>query len=202
MTIRPVHAFGITLITSFSLLTGCAGPSAADKTKAAAPCVWPGTTQTAPGWTCDEPVEGVEVSAVGIYEKTAAGLQFQKDQATAAGRVVLAQQMRVHVTNMIKQYAEATGAGSAETVDKVNTSVSKVITDQVLEGSKVFRSAVSPNGAMYVLVGFDPKLAARKTEDAIKTSMNNDRALWQQFKAKQAQDELAAAIAAGQAPKP
>lgn len=188
-------------ILAVGVLVGCAGPSSGDKS-AALPCVWPGTKEPAPGWTCDEKVDGVEVSAVGIYEKTAAGLQFQKDQATAAGRVVLAQQMRVHVTNMVKQYAEATGAGTSETVDKVNTSVSKLITNEVLDGSRVFRSAVSPGGALYVLVGFDPKLAARKTEDVLKTSMNNDRALWQQFKAKQAQDELAAAIAAGQAPKP
>jgi hypothetical protein len=54
---------------------------------------------------------------------------------------------------------------------------------------------------MYVLVGFDEKVAARKTEQVLKTSMNNDKALWQQFKAKQGQDELAAAIANGQAPK-
>jgi hypothetical protein len=189
-----------------SVLAGCAGlTGGADKSQgkvAAGPCVWPGTNQTAPGWTCDEPVEGLEVSAVGIHEKTAAGLQFQKDQATAAARIVLAQQMRVHVTNMIKQYAEVTGAVSSETVDKVNTSVSKLITNETLDGSRVFRSAVSPAGSLYVLVGFDPKLVSRKTEDVIKTSMNNDRALWQQFKAKQAQDELAAAIAAGQANKP
>jgi hypothetical protein len=200
------RVYGIAVVALGILMAGCAGLTGnADKTPpnvAAAPCVWPGTNQVAPAWTCDEPVEGVEVSAVGIQEKTAAGLQFQKDQATAAARVVLAQQMRVHVTNMIKQFAEVTGAGTAETVDKVNTSVSRLITNETLDGSRVFRSAVSPSGSLYVLVGFDPKLAARKTEDLIKTSMGNDRALWQQFKAKQAQDELAAAIAAGQAPKP
>jgi hypothetical protein len=56
-------------------------------------------------------------------------------------------------------------------------------------------STVSPSGTMYVLVGLDPKLAARNTEQVLKTSMNNEKALWQQFKAKLAQDELAAAIA-------
>jgi hypothetical protein len=109
--------------------------------------------------------------------------------------------MKVHVANMVKQYVETTGAGSSETVDKVNTSVSKLITNETLEGSRIFKSAVSPTGAMYVLVGFDEKVAARKTEQVLKTSMSNDKALWQQFKAKQGQDELAAAIANGQAPK-
>lgn len=188
----------------FAFLGGCASKTEPGNAAASAlpACVWPGTTQLAPGWTCDQPVDGIEVSAVGIYEKTAAGLQFQKDQAAAAGRVVLARQMRTRVTSMIKQYAETTGAASSETVDKVNTSVSKLITDEVLDGSRVFQSAYSPNGTLYVLVGLDPKMANRKTEEVIKSSMKNDRAAWQQFKAKQAQDELAAEIAAGQGSKP
>jgi hypothetical protein len=41
----------------------------------------------------------------------------------------------------------------------------------------------------------DPSVAAIATENALKTSMSNDRALWQQFKAQKGQDELAAAIA-------
>ena len=58
-----------------ALLTGClATPPAAKAPAAQAPdCSWPGTSQAAPGWTCDEPVEGVEVSAIGIHEKSAAG---------------------------------------------------------------------------------------------------------------------------------
>jgi hypothetical protein len=184
-------------VIAATFLVACATKDDALKPQVAAPlkCSWPGTTQEAPSWTCDSPVEGVAVSAVGIYEKSAAGLQFQKDQATASARVALAQQMRVHVANMIKQYAETTGAGSTETVDRVNSAVSKLVTSESLEGSRIYMSAVSPNGSMYVLVGLDPKLAARNTEQVLKTSMNNEKALWQQFKAKLAQDELAAAIA-------
>ena len=187
-----------------SLLAGCLATPPAVKAPAAtkAPdCLWPGTSQAAPGWTCDEPVEGVAVSATGIHEKSAAGLQFQKDQAAASARVALAQQYKVHVANLVKQYLETTGVGSSETVDKVNTSVSKLITNQTLEGSRLFKSAVSPSGAMYVLVGMDEKVAASQTQQVLKTSMNNDPAVWQQLKAKQGQDELAAAIANGQAPK-
>lgn len=179
-----------------TFLSACATKDAL-KPQVAAPlkCTWPGTSQEAPSWTCDSPVEGVAVSAVGIYEKTAAGIQFQKDQATASARVALAQQMRVHVANMVKQYAETTGAGTTETVDRVNSAVSKLVTSESLEGSRIYMSTVSPSGTMYVLVGLDPKLAARNTEQVLKTSMNNEKALWQQFKAKLAQDELAAAIA-------
>lgn len=187
-----------------AVLTGCATPKDAPKPQAKVPlqCTFPDAQETlAPGWVCDEPVEGVDVYAVGVYEKTAAGLQFQKDQATASARVNLAQQMKVHVANMVKQYVETTGAGSSETVDKVNTSVSKLITKETLEGSKLFKTVVSPKGTMYALVGFDTKLAQKKTEDVLKTSMKNEKALWQQFKAAKGQDELAADIAKMEAAK-
>lgn len=177
-------------------LAGCGNKQIKPPVAAAAECVFPDSPKdVAPLWVCDAPVEGVAVSAVGSHEASKAGQSFMKDQAAAAARVRLAQQMRVHVTNMVKQYAETTGAAGSETVDKVNTSVSKLITSETITGSRIFRSTTSPKGAMYVLVGLDPKLAEQQTEAALRTSMNNDRALWQQFKAKKAQDELAAEIA-------
>jgi hypothetical protein len=48
---------------------------------------------------------------------------------------------------------------------------------------------------MYVLVGLDAASVEKLAESAIKTSMKNERALWQQFQAGKAQDELAADIA-------
>jgi hypothetical protein len=118
-----------------------------------------------------------------------------KQMAATEARVQLAQNMKVQVQNMIKQYAETTGAGSKETVDRVNTSVTKQITDQTLQGTKIFRSIVAPDGTMYVLVGLDEVAAQKLTENAVKTSMNNDQAAWQQFKAQKGHDELAAEIA-------
>lgn len=175
------------------LLTACGS----DEVKQAAPdCVFPDAPSTAaPGWICDEPVAGIEVSAVGVAEKSAAGHSFMKNMAATDARVQLAQAMKVHVQNMVKQYAETTGAADSETVDKVNTSVTKQITDETLVGTKVFKTRTSPNGALYVLLGMDASVAVKATENALKTSMGNDQALWQQFKAQKGQDELAAEIA-------
>lgn len=161
----------------------------------AAECVFPGSDKPAPLWVCDAPVEGMAVGAVGSAQKTAAGHDFQKQMGATAARVQLAQNMKVQVQNMIKQYVETTGAASAETVDKVNTSVTKQITNETLKGTKIFRTAEGPDGTLYVLVGLDEAQAAKLTETAVKTSMGNDKALWQQFKAKGGQDELAAEIA-------
>ena len=181
------------LIAMAVMLTACGKD---DATREAAECVFPDAPDaSAPGWVCDLPVEGIAVSAVGVAEKSAAGHSFMKNMAATDARVQLAQRMQVHVQNMVKQYAETTGAADSETVDKVNTSVTKQITDESLVGTKVFKTRTSPNGALYVLLGMDASVAATATENALKTSMNNDNALWQQFKAQKGQDELAASIA-------
>lgn len=158
-------------------------------------CPFPGSTTPAPLWVCDNPVEGYPLTAVGTYEKTAAGIQFQKEQAAAGARTELATRMRVQVQNMVKRFIETTGAGTSETVDKVNTSVGKQITNESLVGSTIIRSITSPDGSLYVLVALKPEQIQQAAEQALKTSMNNEKALWQKFQAGKAQDELAAEIA-------
>ena len=184
---------GMGIVAMSMILTACGS----EEVKQAAPdCVFPDSpTDAAPGWVCDEPVNGIAVSAVGVAEKSAAGHSFMKNMAATDARVQLAQSMKVHVQNMVKQYAETTGAADSETVDKVNTSVTKQITDETLVGTKIFKTRTSPSGVLYVLLGMDPTAAATATENALTTSMNNDKALWQQFKAQKGQDELASSIA-------
>jgi len=180
---------GITSLLLAILLIGCSG-------KGVQECVFPDSQDDeAPGWVCDFPVEGIEVSAVGSAEHSGAGHDFMKQMAATSARVQLAQRMRVQVQNMIKQFAETTGAADSETVDKVNTSVTKQITDESLVGTKIVRTRKSPAGALYVLVGFDTNGLEAMTKAAIKTSMNNEKALWQKFQAQKGQDELAADIA-------
>jgi hypothetical protein len=179
-------------------LTACVTEPAKPAAKAAvADCVFPGTNEAAPGWICDEPVEGVEVAAVGVADPTQAGEAFQKQMAATDARVQLAQRMKVQVANMVKQYVETTGAGKDETVDKVNTSVTKQITNETLVGTRIFKSRVNQTtGRMYVLLGLDVASVQKIAEASVKTSMNNDRALWQKFQGAKAQDEMAKEIAA------
>ena len=184
------------LVLAVSLgLAACGSAPTKEQPAQVAECVFPNSEKAAPLWVCDVPVEKMVVGAVGSYPQSAAGIDFMKTQATTSARVKLAQQMKVQVKNMIKQYAEATGAGKSESVDQVYTSVTKQVSNETLVGSKLLRSAQGPDGAVYVLVGVDAAGVEKITEVAVKTSMNNDRALWQKFQASKAQDELAAEIA-------
>lgn len=175
---------------SILLMAGCAD-------KFEQQCNFPGTETLAPGWVCDEPVEGWAVSAPGSAEKTAAGYDFQKQMAMTSARVQLAQQVKVHVANMVKQFAEVTGAAAAdtETVDQVRSATTKQITDQTLEGSKVVQTVQGPNGTLWVLMALDQNSIQAITKNAVKTSMNNEQALWQKFQAKMSHDEMAEEIA-------
>lgn len=194
-------AFWISAVSA-ALLSGCGSSEVKQAPAKPQPapepvvdCVFPETNTPAPGWICSEPVPGLAVSAVGIAEKSKAGLSFMRDQAVLDARGQLAEQMKVQVQKMVKQYLGTTGMHDDETVDAVASSTAKSITAQTLVGSKVYKTRVGPNGRMYVLVGITPEDVKKITEQALKTSYNNDRALWQQFKAKQSFDEMAAEIA-------
>ena len=192
---KPARSYKLILLLSIFTLASCGGGSPKPQADLAE-CVFPDSPDSpAPLWVCDAPIEGVDLSAVGYAQKTKAGNSFQKQMATADARVQLAQIFKTRVQNMIKQYAETTGAADTETVNKVNTSVSKLITNETLVGSRIFRTRTSPKGGLYVLVGLDTANVQQAAEESLKTSMNNDQALWQEFKAKKAQDELAAEIA-------
>lgn len=154
-----------------------------------------GSNQAAPAWVCGAPVEGVELSAVGYSEKSAAGPNYMKQMAATAARVELAQVLSVDLQNMVKQYVETTGAGDAETVDRVNSVVSKQVTEQKLIGSKVVRQMPTPSGGLVVLVGLDPAQAEGVAESILRTSMRNEAALFQKLESEINFDELAAEIA-------
>ncbi len=186
-----------TLLVSALTLSLAACMGGGTQQAAVPDCTFPDAPEkAAPGWVCDEPVPGLSVSAVGSADKSGAGLNFMKQQASTAGRVQLAQMMKVQVQNMVKQFAETTGVGDSETVDMVNSSVTKQLTNETLVGTRMYKSKTSPNGTLYVLVGLDDKAASLIHETALKTSMNNEKALWQKFQSKKGHDELAKEIAA------
>lgn len=184
------------LATASVLLAACGSKPQQEQTvQPVASCLFAdGSDKAAPDWVCGAPIEGYDLSAVGYSDKSGAGPNFMKQMAATAARVELAQVLSLEIQNMIKQYAETTGAGDSETVDRVNTSVTKQITDQKLVGSKIVRQMPTPSGGMIVLVALDPTGVEQVSKDILRTSMENDQALYQQFKAEQGFDELAEEI--------
>ncbi len=189
---------GFSVMLGAAVLAGCASKDKGVKLTIE-DCNFPYSKVEAPGWVCDQPVEGIEVSAVGSAKKTAAGLDFMKDQAATSARVQLAKTLKVHVASLVKQYAEVNGVSGSEGVDAANSSLNKVITDQNLSGSKLYRTVIGPDGTLYALVGLDAKAAKAYTEEMIRTSMKQEKAAWQgiQSGSGKSEEELAKAIADG-----
>jgi LPP20 lipoprotein len=147
----------------------------------------------APSWVLNPSMEG-GICAVGIAGVTPAGGSFQTTMAMANGRDELVRQLELKVSNMVKDFTQVTGVGNAATVDKVSSTVSKQVASQTLAGSKRKSTWVAGDGEMYVLMVLDPSSVAKATKDAVTSSYKDDKALWQQFQSKKAQDELAADI--------
>jgi hypothetical protein len=149
----------------------------------------------APEWVCNpSSIDGLQMASIGMANKSGS-VFLQKSKCAADGRLQLAQELKVHVDGMVKLYAESTGSGDSETIDEVATAVTKQITSETLKGTGVHKWAASPAGTMYCLVGMKSAEVQNATREAVRTSMGNEQALWQQFKAKQSFDEMADEIA-------
>lgn len=143
----------------------------------------------APKWTCVPMVEGA-YAGVGIAPKSAAGMGHMRRVATANGRSDLAQQIKSQVKDKVETFTRTTGLGDAETVDQVNTAVSKQVAKVDLQGSKAVDAWNAPSGALYVLVTVPEATVNGEVKAAVKTSFKNDQALWQQFQSKNALEGL------------
>jgi hypothetical protein len=147
----------------------------------------------APRWTCIPEVEGY-YAGVGVAEKSAAGIAHMRRVALMNGRSDLAQQIQTDVKDKMEGFTRATGNGSAETVDKVTTAVTKQVAHQVLKGSKAIDMWQAPSGAIYMLVVVPKEEVNKEVKEAVKEATNssfkNDNALWQQFQSKQALEAL------------
>ena len=194
-----MHRFAtFVLTTTFLLVLAACGSSnkqSIDDVVLSPDCVYPDAPdENAPGWVCGEPVDGLEISTVGIAERTSAGISYQRQMAETDARVRLATQISARVQNLVKQYAATTGSGDKETVDRVSSSVTRQLTDAKLVGSRFFTSRTSPNGTLYVLMGLDKELVDDYVRDSMLSSMENDSAAWQRLQADKADDELVDAI--------
>ena len=106
-------------------------------------CVFPDSKETiAPNWVCDGRIDGIEHSAVGYAEKSAAGESFMKQLAASKARSALA-------TN------QASDGNKIARRDGQDSSTH--LTKKVLINARVIETASSPTGRLYVLVGIVPE---------------------------------------------
>jgi len=102
-------------------------------------CVFPDSNETiAPDWICSGRTEGIEHSAVGFAEKSAAGESFMKQMAASNARSALVNKQSGNVNDVVRSNEQ--GATTR-------------LTKEILINAKVIKTATSPTGRLYVLVG-------------------------------------------------
>lgn len=147
--------------------------------------------EDAPSWVLDGGSSVEEgAAAVGSAKISKAGMNFTRTEALAYGRDELAKQLGVKVKNMVKNFTQTTGIGDDETVDKVSSQVSTQVTKETISGSRQKEMWISPSKDLYVLVFIDNETLKTAVKNSVQTSMKNEAALWQQFQAKKAYDDL------------
>lgn len=175
-------------ILSLVAITGC---SSAEK-KSDGGQQTSGELSKFPAWVINPSYEDA-LAAVGSAKIGKAGMSFARQQAMANARDQLALSVEVKVNTMFKSYVNSVGLGGEDGVDAIATSVSKQVASQTIRGSIQKEMAVIDN-ELYVLVVIDNSKLKEETIKTVNTSMENERALWQEFKADQGQKELEAAV--------
>ncbi len=146
----------------------------------------------APEWTCNPQSYEGAIVGLGSAPMSKAGMNFTRNNAMAAARNDLALQIETQVKAKVENFVRGTGVGDSEVVDSVSTQVSKQLTKTTLNGSKQLKFWQNPkSNTIYLLVGVSNDVVNKEAKkEIVKSSHNNEDALWQQFQSKQALDSL------------
>ena len=170
-----------------SLLSAC---GATQKAEAPAP------SSNIPQWVLNPVVEDGIAAADCV--KSSGNFSIDQKLAASNSRVALAQQISAKVQALEKNYQERIDSNEESTTGTTFTSVAKVLTDQTLTGSRVVKSdIVSIQGKDHYcsLMTLSPTSTkelfdALITQSKRRVNPQDEKFLYQEFKAAQAQEEL------------
>ncbi|OQK18026.1 hypothetical protein AU255_09275 [Methyloprofundus sedimenti] len=157
-------------------------------------CVFP-NQQAAPGWICGGPVSGLDIQAVGVVDKSVAGINYMQDMAEIAALKNLTELFKLKAGKSVTQYLTSLGVENKKAI-KAGASTINNISVETLDVAKPYKSQLGPEGRMYVLVGLDKNTSKTLLENAVKTSMKNDIVIWQKMQTQKSLDEMTAGIVA------
>jgi hypothetical protein len=151
-----------------------------------------------PDWVLNPSFEGGLASATCVI--ASGNLNLDKNQATALGRVDLAQQINTRVKALDKTYTERIDVDNQAQVGNTFSSVSKQLTDQAIQGSRTKESSYAEfdqKKQLCVLTVLDPSATQSLFNNLVSASgrkldPKDERVLYQEFKAHKAQKELEA----------
>ncbi|GHB79159.1 hypothetical protein GCM10008107_30830 [Psychrosphaera saromensis] len=153
-----------------------------------------------PDWVLSPSVEDGIAAAACV--SASGSMTTDKAQATALSRVDLAQQIGTRVQSLDKTYQERIDVDGQAQVGSTFTSVSKQLTEQSLTGSRVIKTSYANfdgKNQLCVLTALGSSSTKELFASILKDSQrpvtpDQERVLYQEFKAYKAQDELDAEL--------
>jgi hypothetical protein len=153
-----------------------------------------------PDWVLNPIVEDGIASATCVSASN--NMTTDKAQAQALARVELAQTINTKVKALDKVYQERIDVDGQSQVGSTFTSVSKQLTDQSLNGARVIKTSYANfNGKnqLCVMVSLGASSTKELFDNILKdsqrpVSMDQEKVLYQEFKAHKAQQELEAEL--------
>ncbi|AOT08997.1 LPP20 family lipoprotein [Pseudoalteromonas luteoviolacea] len=154
-----------------------------------------------PDWVLNPTIENGIAAADCV--KFSGNISIDQKSSVANARLALAQQIETRIEGLDKTFANRTDANDDTTVGSTFSSVSKQLTKQTLNGSRVNRAdVVEIGGKDYYcsLVVLSPQLTQSLFKDVIKESKKelnpqDEKFLYQEFKAYKAEKDLEKEIA-------
>ena len=176
------------------LVSGCSSVTPGEK---------PGSYSSLPDWVTtpqQQVPEGAMVDTTCVRANASMGIL--KNKATAQARANIAQNIQTNVQAMDKTYQSLTESGEDESgYGETFESVSKQVTDQMLEGAIPERVDYIPprnedsDEQLCVMVVLAPEKNRKVFENIIEASNrdlspDNEELMYQEYRAKRAQEEL------------
>lgn len=147
----------------------------------------------APDWVLAD-YSGETFSAVGSARIGKGGIQFARTEALGNARSELARQVSVKVRGLVNTFAQQTGIDDGQTLDAFSRQVSKLVTDETLSGSREQDMWISPSSDIYVLAVLETSNVKESVRRQVTSGYRQDSARWQEFKARNGNEELDAEI--------
>lgn len=196
--LKPVIK-GFVGFTTAALLAGCASNQN--------PGEKPGSFSLLPDWVT-MPANQIESGALAATEcvKDNASMSILNAKATALARGSIAQQIQIKVQAMDKTYQTLTENGEESGYGSSFESVSKQVSDQMLQGAIPQRMDYIPAGneerQLCVMVVLAPEKNKQMFDSLLKASgreltPDNEALMFQEYRAEKAQEELENALDQG-----
>jgi hypothetical protein len=155
------------------------------------PVMTPEQVQCIPDWTVNPPSaeDGVYGSGLAKMNQQA----MSKTTADQRARQDVVQTIEVKVSSMVKDFMQQSGIGDAAQSLQFSQSVSKGISSHVLDGCKIVKRKVCPDGTWHSLALWpigNANALKKEINDKAKNQIKNEVALYNEFKAKNGFEDL------------